>query len=248
MKVHSIVLALWFLAGTGPLWAQGPNSGAPKSEPSVPQVSISPVPVVQPGGGTPFGGGGGGFGFSYSGAGSTIAGSAAAGMADLVRSSGYANLQNSAAAINYQQAARSSMENNWIAAEGYFQGRQMNKAYRDALAGPRPTQEDLVRYAKSGVPKRLSPSELDPLTGQIAWPALFKDPTYQADRKKLEMLVAQRAQRGQLGVEQRKELQQTADSLHGAMKKNINNYAPQDYVQAKKFLDQLTYELRLPPA
>ncbi len=246
MKLHSIAFVWLFCGGALGLWAQGPDSGAPKSTPSVPQVSISPVPVVQPGGGTPFAGNGG-YGFSYSGAGSTIAGSAAAGMADLVRSSGYANLQNSAAAINYQQARRSAMENNWIAAQGYFEGREMNRAYRQAEAGPRPTQEDLARYAKSGVPKRMSPSELDPLTGQIAWPSLFKDPVYQADRKKFEALAAQRAQVGQLGVEQRKAVAEAAESVHGVMKANLKAYAPQDYVQAKKFLDQLAFEMRLPP-
>ena len=32
------------------------------------------------------------------------------------------------------------------------------------------------------------------------------------------------------------------------MKKNVNAYLPQDYVQAKKFVEQLTYEARMPSA
>jgi hypothetical protein len=223
-----------------------PSSG---QVPGVPQVRINPVPVVQPdSGGGAWGGGGGYGGYYNSGAGSTAFGSAATGMADLVRSSGYANLQNSAAAINYQQARRSAMENNWIAAEGYFQGRQMNKAYREAEATPRPTQADLVRYAKSGVPKRMSPSELDPLTGQIAWPSLLADNAYQLDRQRLEAAFADRAKLGQLSADQRMQVQEAASGLQATMKKNVNAYLPQDYVQAKKFVEQLTYEARMPSA
>jgi hypothetical protein len=244
MRLTSCVLSLLWVGGTVAYGAQSSSSEVP----GVPKVKINPIPVVQPDSGGSWGGGGGYGGYYESGSGSTAFGSAASGMADLVRSSGQANLQNSAAAINYQQAQRSAMENNWIAAEGYFQGRQMNKAYREAEASPRATQADLVRYAKSGAPKRMSPSELDPLTGYITWPSLLADKAYQADRKTLDAAFAYRAKQGQFNLDQRTKVQQAAESLAAAMKKNINAYAPQDYVQAKKFLEQLTYESRLPTA
>jgi hypothetical protein len=48
---------------------------------------------------------------------------------------------------------------------------------------------------------------------------------------------------GALTGTQRGQVQQTIGSIQAEMKKNINNYVPQDYVQAKKFLDGLHYEL-----
>jgi len=58
------------------------------------------------------------------------------------------------------KAAQHEMENRkkWI--DTRFQMRQLNRMGRAAENGPRPTQEDLVRYARAGKPERLSPSEI----------------------------------------------------------------------------------------
>jgi hypothetical protein len=189
-------------------------------------------------------GGGGGWGNNCWGSGGTVAGSAATGMSNLVRARGEANLMNSAAAINLQAARRTDMENNWIQAQGYFEGRLMNNAYRAQLASPRATEADLIRYSKESLPKPLSPSELDPVTGDIAWPDLLTEKTYQADRTRLEQMFAYRAKQGQLTREQRTAMEQTTQRLQTTLKKNIKSYAPQEYVQAKKFLEQLAFASR----
>ena len=52
------------------------------------------------------------------------------------------------------------------------------------------------------------------------------------------------AKMGQLPRDQRMALDQATQSMQGTMKKAINSYAPQEYVQAKKFLEQLAFAIR----
>ena len=48
---------------------------------------------------------------------------------------------------------------------------------------------------------------------------------------------------GSLTGSQRGEVQQAINALQTDLKQNLRNYVPQDYVQAKKFIEGLNYEL-----
>ena len=87
------------------------------------------------------------------------------GMAQVIRSQGYANLQNSEAAKNYEDARSKYLDNRLKGTKTYFEMRRYNKEYRQAEEGPRPTSEQLFRLAKDATPKALTPTELDPVTG-----------------------------------------------------------------------------------
>jgi hypothetical protein len=190
-----------------------------------------------------FMGGMGGWGHA-----STAAEGAMRGMGDLTRSVGAANLMNSEAAKNMEDARQSYIQNRAYATETYFGMRDMNKQARAAEQGPRPTQEDAARYASARMPQRLSLSELDPLSGAIAWPAQLNDPVYQEPKQQLEQLFAARAQNGYLTVQERALLEQSTDQLLATLKSNIDVYTPMDYVAAKKFVDGLSFELRSSPS
>lgn len=161
----------------------------------------------------------------------------ARGMSDIIMAKGGANLLHSEAAQNYQSAYSSYLDNRMKATQTYFDMRAVNKQARAAEAGPRATQADLARYAKSGAPSQLSASELDPLTGQISWPTILKEDSYKESRDRLNELYSERAKIGSLTSEQMQEAKQLADALATDLKANINNYPPQQYIQAKKFLD-----------
>jgi hypothetical protein len=87
---------------------------------------------------------------------------------------------------------------------------------------------------------------LDPLTGAIAWPAIFRDDEYKEYRDALERLYGQRASAGYLTGSERGGLAQAIDAMQADLKMNIRNYVPQDYVQARSFLDGLRLELLAP--
>jgi hypothetical protein len=177
---------------------------------------------------------------------STVEEGAANGMANVIQSAGAANLLNSQAARNYEEARSRDLDNRLKATNTYFEMRKMNQEYRAAERGPKPTSEQMFRLAKERAPSRLGPNDLDPLTGQISWPVILEDEAYKEYRERLDSLFATRARyHGQIGADQYLELQRTAKALDAELKTRIKDYPPGDYVKAKGILDSLAYEASL---
>jgi hypothetical protein len=169
------------------------------------------------------------------------------GMADIIRSKGAANLMNSEAMKNVEDARRKYIDNRVHGTEKYFEMRSINKRAREAERGPRPSMEDVIRYSSTRKPNRLSPSELDPLTGDITWPGVLRDSQYEQDRKKLEDLYSARAFSGFLSGDQLMQVDSSIKSILGELGKNVKVYPPTSWTQAKSFLESLQYESRLQP-
>ena len=177
---------------------------------------------------------------------STVGESYARGVSDVVRSRGQANLDNSAAAINYSQARSSEIKNYADATNTYFQMRAANKAYRAAERGPRPTSEDWVRWAKEGAPKPLSPGEFDPVTGKIKWPVMLKADAFAKYRTQLDELFAKRASSDSLTIEDFIQVDKLSKALLEDLKAHIKEVPPDLYVQSKEFVKSLAYQVRQP--
>ena len=168
------------------------------------------------------------------------------GMANVISSAGQANLLNSAAARNYEEARSRDLDNRLKAENTYFEMRKMNREYVAAERGPKPTPEQMFRYAKERAPNRLNPNQLDPLTGRISWPVVLEQDAYKAQREKLDELFASRAKyHGQLAPDQYFDLQKTAKDMEAELKKHIKDYPPTDYTRAKSLLESLAYEASL---
>lgn len=167
------------------------------------------------------------------------------GMADVIRSKGAYNLMTSEAMKNVEQARRQYIDNRVYGTEKYFEMRNINRQARAAERGPRPTMEDLIRISNIRKPNRLSPSELDPLTGKIAWPIILRQNQYEEDREKLENLYSVRAFNGGLSGDQLMQVNSLIASIEAELKRNVNKLPPQSYGQAKTFLKGLAYESRL---
>jgi len=208
-------------------------------------VAQPPQPYFPPG----YGGWGGGYGgWNYGGYASTPAEGYARGMADIVRAQGQYNLLTSAAMINVEQARKQYIENRMDWTNTYFEMRRMNKEYRDAERGPRPTQEDWIRYARDGAPDELSPSQLDPLTGKVAWPRVLLADKYAELRNQIDSNLAARATTGQLATEEYLKTLDDINALSAALEMDIRDYPPKDYLYAKKFLGSLSFALQKPAA
>ncbi len=186
----------------------------------------------------------GGGGYDHA---STFAEGAQRGFADIVRSAGARNLMDSEAAINWTVARRNDIANRLYGTETYFQMRAVNRRARAAERGPRPSMEDLIRLAKAGKPKQLSPSEFDPLSGAIQWPSALLGEEYKDDLSRLEAIYAKRAADGFLSGEQLVEVRGLVQNVEAELKQNLQKYPPQSYTQAKNFLKSLAYEAILPP-
>lgn len=178
--------------------------------------------------------------YSYS---STPAEGALNGMASVISSKGSYNLSTSQAAINMTEAQQNEMQNHAQYENTYFQMRQANTAYREKEAGPRPTEEQLVRLAREGAPKPVSPSEVDATTGAIKWPAALQEDDFAAQRTTLEQLSATMVAHGSLGVSDQMAARKTIESMFAELKTQIRELPPADYVASRDFLRSMIYAL-----
>lgn len=195
-------------------------------------VPAVPSPSISGGSGGYYGGGG------HS---STIAEGAMNGMANVLSSAGDYNLSTSAAAVNWTQAERNEIQNRQLYTQTYFEMQEINKAARAKKAGPKPTMEQLSRIARQGVPQGLQTTSLDPVSGQLLWPETLQDAIFTPQRAAVDELFAKRATQGHLGLSDQSALRQAVEGMSGQLKAHIKDVSPQEYVDSRKFLQNVMY-------
>ncbi|HEX4149115.1 MAG TPA: hypothetical protein VHY20_09010 [Pirellulales bacterium] len=200
--------------------------------------------VLVAGGNTSYGqyygrGGGGGGGRA-----STPAQAYAYGVSSIVRSQGQYNVMTAQAAVAAEQANQLAIQNRVAATKAYFEMRQINKDYQASQRG-QASQQSMAQYYEQQKPRKLSPSQLDPVTGQIGWPALLKDETYQPYREQLEPMFKIWAHHQDLSFN---EVRKASDSMLTELRKHINDLPPQEFEEAQKFIEALAFEAHFPAA
>jgi hypothetical protein len=178
---------------------------------------------------------------------STAAESYARGQAAMTYAQGHYNLLTAEARVVHTEAQRREIENReqWI--NSYFATREKNRQERAAERGPRPTVEQLRRIAAAGKPAPPSPSEVDAVTGEIAWPPLLQGEEYGPFRAELESVFAQRATTGQVGTDALGKARHAADSMLDELKTHVRKVPQQDYIAARRFIESLAYAAQQPP-
>jgi len=178
---------------------------------------------------------------------STAQQGAAYGMAAMIRAQGYANLKNSEAAKNWEEAKTKEIDNRMKWTETYFEMRKTNREAREAERGPPITQEQAIRMARDAAPRRLSSTQLDPVTGHIQYPIVLMDEPFAPYRQRLDQLFAQRASTGgSMSFDDFQAIQETVTDFIEALKQRVGKYAAGDYGSARTFLDSLAHESRFP--
>jgi hypothetical protein len=167
------------------------------------------------------------------------------GLGNVISAKGDYNLNTSEAAINMTQAQSNEIQNRQQWTNAYFDMRKVNRANRAEERGRQPTMEDAVRYAQMGKPKRLSPSEMDNVTGKITWPKLLRTEQFEDQRAKLDELFEKRARYG-ITFEDQMALREATNDMVAELKAKIRDLPPYDYANSKRFLESLTYEGQLP--
>jgi hypothetical protein len=197
-------------------------------QPAVPAAS------VQSAYGSPYGG-------YYGGGGATVAGSAMNGMANMMSAAGQRNLSNSAAAVNMTQAQKNEIENRQQYTNTYFAMRAENQKQAAAARGPSPTQEQIARIAKQGVPKPLGRGEMDPVSGQLYWPGPLQEESFAAQRGDVDQLVATQARYGALSYEDQMKLRKIVLAMSEQLNAQLMQIPPQDYSISRNFLNRVLY-------
>jgi hypothetical protein len=193
---------------------------------------------------------GGGYGVPFYGGGyhaSTAAEGYATGMGNLVSAAGSYNLQTSQAAINLETARSQNLDNRLKGTQTYFEMQKINTAARKSTESPYMSSEDSWRYASMSAPKRLSATQLDPVTGKIYWPLVLRDPRYSDYCKQLDQLFVMRENsHGGIGYETYQQVEGLIKSFMADLQKNINDYDADAYLKARSFIESLGYEAKLP--
>jgi hypothetical protein len=189
----------------------------------------------------------GGMGFNRGGFASTAGQAADYGMSEVLRAQAYQNLQNSEAAKNWEDAKTLDIQNRLRWTESYFEMRKDNREKRAEEAGPRVTQEQAIRMAKSAAPPRLGSTQLDPVTGHIQYPLVLTDDGFKPYRDRLDPLFAHRAAvGGSIQFSDYQAIQQTITTFIDALKQRVTDYPAGEYGKARTFLDSLSREASMP--
>lgn len=179
--------------------------------------------------------------------GSTVGGDIARGQAEFIRAAGEFNLNNSKTAINLQTAKSMEMDNRLRWTETFFEMRRVNRTNRALEAGPRPTMDQVVHYARMQAPRRLASTQLDPVTGEIVWPPLLTDKAFTDNRDFLQGKFKERAQQGgSIDIAQIEEVETAVDDFKDELKEVGLRRSPKRYGAARTFLDSLKLEYELP--
>jgi hypothetical protein len=240
---------MMLLLAAFPLFALAQNQPQTPSQPSAQGAAPQYQRAAEPP--TMVNVGGGGYGYGYGnnyGAGTTAAGSAMTGMGNAIRSAGDYNLSTSQAAVNMSQAESMQIQNQQQYTDTYFQMRATNKAARDAEKGPGLTMEQITKIAHEGVPKPMSPSEMDATTGALSWPGPLQEDTFASQRAIVDALMSKHATYGFLNYADQMEVRKEVDAMTGALKKQIRQMPTTDYVEAKTFLTSVAYAATKPSA
>lgn len=160
------------------------------------------------------------------------------GAADLIRSAGQYNYNTALGAIYAQNAVSRYLDNQIKRTQTYFEKRRINRQARAAERGPRSTQQQRERIAKSRVPERLDKSQYNRALGRVYWPDVLQGDKFAEHRKKLNALIADRA----FASTANSQIKTLAADMKSMLKSQIRAYEPADYMEAKRFLSSLQYE------
>jgi hypothetical protein len=157
------------------------------------------------------------------------------GYADVVRSYGMANLLNSQAMNQVEQARKQYIENQVKATQAYFELRRYVAEARHAEQPMPLSMEQYVRLAREAAPAPLTATQLDPLTGVVNWPKPLMLPEFAGFRQRIDQLFQQRAAGYLVFLPAQKAIQEFTDVLNA----QANVFDAKDFVVSRRFLDSL---------
>ena len=132
-------------------------------------------------------------GFSFIHHSSTIAEGAMRGAADLTRAIGSANLDNSLANMNNQEAIRRALENSLKYAETYYARRDLWFDYQEEHRRKPLTMEGYRKLAEAAGADRLTAEQFDSATGKVRWPDMLQAKTLEPYRVRIDNALANRS-------------------------------------------------------
>ncbi len=186
-------------------------------------------------GGYGYGGyGGGGY------AGGTAYGSMATGMGNYIRSQGAYNQMTAAAMKDVQEAKSMALDNKLKASQTYEQMREVNQRY----VAEKKAREAAAYSSTVPPPKRprLSPSQLDPVSGEIRWPQVLLADQFKPYRDQLDALFKLRA--SDPSRVDYTQVRAVTDPMRNEYDKLIDSMQTNDFFAGRHFIEAVAEESR----
>lgn len=172
----------------------------------------------------------------------TPAESYARGMAETIRAQGEANESNAQAMANYE-VARSAYIDNQIKWQQYYRERQQDSlARRDAYYASERAKRERRQAMSASTASAPAANVADPHSGALDWPALLTGADFLTERQQLDELFVVRTQAG-LTDDVAARIVETAKAMQLKLRGKIKDVPAGDYIEARKFLDQIAAEV-----
>jgi len=174
---------------------------------------------------------------------STAAEGALRGWADLYRADGERNYNNAAASLIFEHARRAHLDNRLRYAEVFWSKKELYEAYQAAHRRPRPEPVEVGPSIKPVA----APQPVDLSQPGFIWPAALNRPELAPSRDQLTVLFSQRTPGNSgLGSESHWLIRNAALKLRAELVHRIKELPPFEYVEAKRFIDQVMVTAELP--
>jgi hypothetical protein len=165
------------------------------------------------------------------------------GRADFMRAYGQYQLLMAHARNAHAAARQHEIANHKQAVQTYFSVRDHNRKKREAERRPRVSDQQIRRMAAAAKPAPLSPTDVDRMNGNIAWPNVLQDRDFGVFRVKLERAFASRATQGQTDGLTTAMAQQAARGMLDELRSQVRELPAQDYMMARRFVESLAHEI-----
>lgn len=169
------------------------------------------------------------------------------GLADLARSQGVANALDAQGQVSLSIAEKQFIENRGKRIQQFWDARQLWREQTAMERGPRHGPDFYTKLSRIEAPARLTPAQLDSISGRISWPILLRTDTNLAVRAELERLFVNRSVNGGMSAEEYLQVSRLTAILINDLQNSVAALPPQQYVVAKRFVQSLAFEASLPP-
>jgi hypothetical protein len=189
----------------------------------------------------------GGYGYGGYGGAQTPMSANANAMANVIRAEGAYNVATSRAMINVERARGAYLANQRVAMDNYYAHKRALEAdHAHTAEVNRASVQRYQEYVADQLSKspRLSSTQLNPTTGQIAWPRALQQSAYNDHRKELEGFFSSRSKQSTSGDV--KKMHDTIVAMRDELRDHIHDIVTNDYIESRKFLDLLMKEVDQP--
>jgi hypothetical protein len=167
------------------------------------------------------------------------------GWADYWRGIGELQYRLAVARINNEMAREHYLDNTQKGVRLWYDRRLLRRQALAATAAPRPTPEQIARYAREAAPRPLDDSQYDYTLGTLYWPPQLQNGLFAEQRARIDRLFAERAKRPQhsgQGTANYAGVREATEDMKQMLKSRVHEFTPMEYIAAKQFVSSVEFE------